>query len=155
MSLQKAVLYLTFLGLVAGLLPAQGPPEETGLLLSLTAPTTALTAGTDFKVQVTMQNTSNHYVFYRADLSGKTSPFSFDVRDSRGGEVARAPRKPGPGAGGSYFRATLHPQESMTNERVLTRDFDFSKAGRYTIQAVRQADNVIVKSNVVTVTVVP
>jgi hypothetical protein len=37
----------------------------------------------------------------------------------------------------------------------LGKEFDLSKPGRYTIHVERQDDDVVVRSNVVTITVVP
>ncbi len=155
MSLQKLALQLTFLGLIVSVVSARAQSTEPGYLLALSAPSASLTAGADIKVDVTMKNTSDHDVFYMVDPSGKLSPFSFDVRDAQGGAVPKVPRKPGPGASGSYFRATLHPGESIQRERTLGKEFDLSKPGRYTIHVERQDDDVVVRSNVITITVVP
>jgi hypothetical protein len=154
-SRQKIVLHLIWMGLMVGVALAGAQSTGPAYSLSLNVPSTSLSVGADIKVHITMKNTSDHDLFYRVDPSGKLLPFSFDVRDSQGAAVPKMPRRPGPGASGSYFRGTLHPGESIERDRILGKEFDLSKPGRYTIHVERQDDDVVVRSNVVTITVVP
>jgi len=152
----RAAAVFGFVTMVSMATPADA--AESPFSLVVKSPETTVKTGADLKVEVTMTNTSNHDIFYRADLGGVLLPFAFDVRDSEGKVVSETPQglkaHGKDRAGGSYLAVPLHPGESIHRERVLSNEFDFSKPGKYRVEVFREAGATVVKSNTITITVV-
>jgi len=159
-GLPKFIRALTIFGFATMLVfavPAHA--GESAFSLVVSTPESTVKAGTDLKAAVTMTNTSDHDIFYRADPSGTLLPFAFDVRDSEGkvvSETSKGLSAHGKNmAAGSYLGVPIHPGESIHRERVLNKEFDLEKPGKYTVQATRESGSTVVKSNIITITVVP
>ena len=143
------------------------PPKDTKqpFSLAIRLPHESVRAGLPVDVEVTIKNATDGLLFLDRNWLG-----SFDVRDSKGrqpltrrGEIIlkHAPLKPGevrdlPTGGGPPLQ--LSPQETVTVNLVVDNLFDLSQPGKYTI-LVHLPDGAggggVVKSNAVTVTVVP
>jgi hypothetical protein len=138
------------------------------LSISITAPDHVKT-GTDVKLDVAVTNTSDHEVYYSPFGAGTVSPTSLDVRDADGNTVPAIPNprkelplpppKPGEGRAGGFSASTsgirIGSGKTIHLERVINKEFDLGKPGKYTVQLAHQLDGVLVKSNAVTVTVDP
>jgi len=152
MTLIKLAVGLIVLELVVSARAVAGEPDCS---LILSAAKTTMKVGEDLKVEVTMTNSTDHDVFYKADFP----PFMIEVRDNDNKKVSeteygrKVHGKNRPG--GSYFAMPMHPGESIRRQPVLSQEFDLSQPGKYSIQAIRQVDDMVVKSNMVSITVVP
>jgi hypothetical protein len=119
---------------------------------------------------VVVTNNSDHEIYYDAFGAGTASRTDLDVRDADGHPASAAlklreqsslpPAKPGEGrAGGSYSGPSSYIRigsgKTIHLERVIGKEFDLSKPGKYTVQLAHQLDGTLVKSNAVTVTVGP
>jgi hypothetical protein len=105
-----------------------------------------------------MTNTSNHEINASAVYEGSiSSSYEYDVRDIAGNVPQKREHK-GPGRLSTITR-TLKPGESVTDNANVARWLDLSQPGEYTIQVSRRinghVDDDVVKSNIITVTVLP
>jgi hypothetical protein len=107
-----------------------------------------------------MTNTSDEQV----GLTTWPEDFRMDVFDSKG-KVVGKPQEPGDSttnqktgnfpAQGSSQGLKLAPHRVHRWQEDLSKEFDLSKPGKYTVQATRMYGKVPVKSNVLTITVLP
>ena len=67
--------------------------------------------------------------------------------------------EPGPGGYAPSARKTvfglLGPDKAIVEKMALSKEYDLSKPGKYSIQALRSDGKTDVKSNTITVTVMP
>jgi len=144
--------------------PASTPPR---ISIAINTPQAVVKAGSDVVVEVEMKNISQVDVPDGAPLTGGASTgFRWQVRDSSGKQVAMtdygiqanhlasSSGEPHMWAG-SFFSAPLAPGKVITQRLALTKEYDLSKPGKYTIQATRGDAQTDVKSNVITLTVIP
>jgi len=149
------------------LLQASTPKEAFSLTIA--APKEPLRAGAELRLQITVTNTSNR------KISFITSPgpipedgflYEIDVRDEQGRSVplssdlrGRDPRVPVDY--GSRTARTLAPGESFVDQVTVTRFYDLTRPGQYTISVARSMPprqnlgNGTVKSNSITLAVTP
>lgn len=144
-------------------------PANTAPRISIAIKTsqTVVKTGSDVVVQVEMKNISQVDVPDGAPLAdGPTTSFQWEVRDSSGKQVAmtdyglRANHLDSPNGvprvwAGSFFSAPLAPGKVITQTLALTKEYDLSKPGKYTVQASRGDGQTRVKSNIITLTVTP
>ena len=102
-------------------------------------------------------NTSHHNLFFAVGGLGRAT--KLEVLNSEGKQVQETPNgRKAQGKDtefvGSVFRATLQPGKTQTDEIDVSKEYDLSKPGRYTIQAQRWDDesHTNVKSNTITIT---
>ena len=136
------------------------PPTQVPISLTINAPSSEVKAGSEFKLDVVMTNTSDEQV----GLTTWPDDFRVDVLDSEGRVVGKA-REPGESTTNPKARnvlrkssspgLTLSPHGVFRLQEDLSKEFDLSKPGKYTVQATRMYGKTAVKSNIVTITVVP
>jgi hypothetical protein len=126
--------------------------------------------GDQIEVLIHLTNTSDKDVFLtgacapKADLNG----FRVDVKDAQGkvapetnvlrwlrGEPVSRPEEPSTWSGPSC--GTVPPKQFSNSAFILNRFYDLSQPGKYTIQVQRidPTSKMTVKSNTITVTIVP
>ncbi len=146
-------------------LVAPGPKQLFSLMIA--APKEPLRVGAELRLLVTVTNTSDR------NISFITSPglmpedgflYEISVRDSQGSPAPpsayrRTMDKRIPTDYGSRFARRLKPGESFVDQVTVTRFYDLSRPGNYTISVTRpmpprqNLGNGSVTSNAVTVTV--
>jgi hypothetical protein len=159
---------LALLSLVASVAAPQGatpttPPAEPWFSVTISTPNASVRAGSDVKLNIVLANTTGKDLHSGYGGPGRDGPvFDIDIRDSRNVAVPETPfgltlhgKNPHPFAG-SVFSAPSHPGEPIKEELILSKEYDLSKPGKYTVQ-VRERHPVFqtVKSNVITITVHP
>ncbi|HEV2195701.1 MAG TPA: hypothetical protein VGR55_08965 [Candidatus Acidoferrum sp.] len=150
---------------------AASPAHSTTTPFSLTiaTPKEPLKAGAELRLLVTITNTSNR------KISFVTSPgpipedwilYEIDVRDEQGRSVALSSDLRGmdprvPINYGSRTARSLAPGESFVDQVTVTRFYDLTPPGQYTISVARSMPprqnlgNGTIKSNAMTITVAP
>ena len=130
------------------------PPPQVPLSVTISAQSLQVKAGSEFKLDVVTTNTSDEPVY----LSFYPWDFKVDVRDSNGKAVGKVKQAEEKDAGGHTNMAQarqLAPHEVDRWQETLDRNLDWSKPGKYTIQVTRMYGKTAVKSNTITITVVP
>jgi hypothetical protein len=122
-------------------------------------------AGSEIFIKVQLKNTSKHNLSLDYDADPRTGvgfSHQYEVRDSSGSPAQKRPiSHPETGSTGHGWPARiLKPGESMDiNGDRISRLYDLSQPGKYTIQLSRiasvDAKDDVVKSNTITVTVMP
>jgi hypothetical protein len=126
-------------------------------------------AGSPVRVKITTTNTSDREVVYY-----ETGPWHYNiyVRDATGayapdtpeglGKHPWSPRRTGGGgvfSGPSFrFRLAIGPGKKQEDEVDVTKEYDLSKPGKYTVQLERpdpENKGQWLRSNTITVTVTP
>ena len=128
--------------------------------------------GSDVEVEVKMKNISAEDIFYSV-LTGRgqgpvPSGFTWEILKSEGKPVPfteyglkinHPEPELGPGgyvpAAGKTVFGLLGPGKAIVAKRALSKEYDLSKPGKYSIQALRFDGKTDVKSNVITLTVTP
>jgi hypothetical protein len=155
----QTILYL----LLSAALAVGQQPNKPPFSISTTAESPTVAAGADVWIKVRVTNTSNRDLDDSGGFSDRTGldpNFRFDVRDDRGKPV---PKRTYPhaelGVTGEPVNRTIAPGETLTQEQRVSALYDMRKPGKYVIRVSRRAsDNPRdgeIKSNAVTVTVVP
>lgn len=159
MKLHTALL-LTTIAPFSGLLLAQKPTPPFTVVLTSNEPKVNL--GADVWVKIVWTNTSKvelNASHLWDDSSGLDYSYTLDFRDTDGRPVAQPPHNPRIGRTGSASFGTLKPGESRQAEIDLSRIYDLSHPGDYTLQASRRVPNElgggIIKSNKITITIAP
>jgi hypothetical protein len=164
MKILISVASLSMLFLLPGLSFAQSAsPVESWFSLTIGTPEAIATAGSDVKLKVRFTNDTGKNLYYAVGGPGRGGPaFDINVRDSQGNAVPETSyglrmhgKDPRPWSG-SVFRATSHSGETVEINLILSKEYDLSKPGKYTVQ-VQDRRPVVrpVKSNIVTITVLP
>jgi hypothetical protein len=170
-NVQRALLLLLF-G-VCGLAVAQKVESaKPAFTLAISTAKTTFTSGTAIDLAATQKNASNHDIYFVVS-AGPEGTFGngtwMTVEDSNGTPVAETPfgrKKHGTGPhkyplGGSVFsgRTLIPPGKSFHYVIHLSKEYDLSHPGTYTVQAKMRDlwayQYPWVKSNVLTITVKP
>ncbi len=152
-----------FLGLVAVASFSQTAPQPFSLAITTKTPTVAV--GSHLKVQIVLTNTSSNTIVITRDKSveaAEQAGFSATVLDSSGKQV------PYTSFGDKFFKGELitistpfqvpmKPGEALKQEINITKLYNLSVSGVYTIQLQRkdEASAAVFRSNILTVTVTP
>jgi hypothetical protein len=144
------------------------PAEEQSLTqapgttfsLTLSAPNAEVALGANVFVTILQTNLSDRTIDCSAQAdSGVDYNYKFDVRDQHGTEAAKVVLKHPELVATSYQGCTLPPRESRLEGLLVNRVYQFNEPGEYTIQVSRLDEGVpgrvFVKSNIVTITVLP
>lgn len=151
------------------LAPLPASTAKGAFSLTIAAPKEPLKAEAELRLLVTITNTSNRKISF-VTSPGPTPEDGFlyeiDVRDEQGRPVAlssdlrgRDPRVPV--NYGSRTARTLSPGESFIDQVTVTRFYDLTRPGQYTISVSRSMPprqnlgNGTIKSNAITLTVAP
>jgi hypothetical protein len=133
---------------------ANNPPFK----IAIAAENSTVVAGADVSVKVSLTNMSDQDVYEGAaylDGIGLDSTFRFEVRDKHGKLV---PKRTYPHeelrTGRIRFR-TISVGETYTQAQQVSAFYDLREPGKYTIQVWRRNPDYDIKSNIVTITVIP
>jgi len=119
-------------------------------------------AGAEIGINIEKQNTSKHDIDCSgawSKLSGLDEGYQYDIRDANGAPVDKRSVE-------NRLPFTLRPETHVckpgesgaTNNITLTRAYDLSRPGKYTVQVSQAAPGYgpgVVKSNTITITVAP
>jgi len=130
---------------------------ETPFKIAITAESPAVVAESDVYIKVSLTNTAdrnvNEGVAYVRDLD---SAFRFEVRDEHDKLVPkRTYPHPELGTPGSVTFRTIARGETLTQEQRVSALYDMRKPGKYKIQVWKRNPDYDIKSNVITITVIP
>jgi uncharacterized protein (DUF58 family) len=133
--------------------------------LNISAKDDTVPAGSTVKVEIVLTNTSNRVIYIiheKAPDAGEQAGFTLDVRNADGSVVAFTRY------GQKFFNHeavflgapapfALKPGNPLKDEIVVSKLFDLSKPGKYSIQVKRLDDSssTEVSSNIISVTITP
>ena len=128
--------------------------------LTLEAEENPVKAGSEVKVDITLQNSYNRAIHVHLSLA--EMEYTFEVRDDQNRippETEYARKAKGRGYFSNDQILYLQPGESLPKDLlVLTKFYDMSRPGKYTVQVSRAVPKELgggtVKSNTLTITVV-
>lgn len=131
----------------------------TPFTLTLEAEENQIKTGAEIKVDITLRNSSNRAIYI--SLGPAELDYAFEVRDGQNKvppETDFARKSKGRPYYGNDTVFTLQPGESLPKALlVVTKFYDMSRPGKYTIQVSRvvpkDLGSGMVKSNTITVTV--
>jgi hypothetical protein len=159
LKFKSLVILISWAGIVSNARTGQTLPHAFSL--RITTPNQVVRAGSEVNVEVAITNESDSRIYF----SWEVSPIKMQVLNSDGKAVSVIPKvkkasrlpppKPGearPGPGGSYSSAKIDPGSTTHLNYGVTREFDLSQPGKYTLQATREVDGNVVKSNTITIT---
>jgi len=159
---KKTWMYILLLPAMAGLASGYCQGANQPATITLTTDNPTIKAGADVWVKVVMTNTSSDPIDCSVVSSnGADRRYSFAVWGPTGAPLSRKPLKhPELEGGGSIHMCTLNPKDSTTaEENLLSRLFDLTEPGTYTVQLSRMFDvagsQVRVKSNKLEIQVTP
>jgi hypothetical protein len=148
---------------------APGQAARQPFSLTVTTPQSIITAGAELRVQVTLKNITDHDIFVSRDFARETAERNYviDVRDESGQiapDTAYNRKRKDPGDAkhpnvryGSHMLETLKPGEELNDDAVVTKLYDITLPGKYSLQVSRQSSDApggnIVKSNKIGITV--
>jgi hypothetical protein len=161
------LVFLSFAPLTA-VYAAQGvQPGPQSLSLTISASESVAKAGSPVKLTIIATNASDHDVVY---YDGPSGLYRIYVRDATGGIAPETPegvrkhpwsphRTGGGGViSGPSFREHLGAGEKQETDIDLTKEYNLSQPGKYTVQVERpdpENKGKWLKSNTITVTVTP
>jgi len=161
-------LFTIALAVVAsGAVCAQVAPSPFSLTLSSFVK--VIKAGSEARLEIVLKNTSNHeFSITKSNAEDRAeSHYYIDVRDSKGRPVpdteyahtvSNLNSKPTTQFVFSEVVHTLNPGESLSDIAVITKLYDLSRPGEYTIIVSRKISRELgkgtVKSNPITITVI-
>jgi len=151
---------------------AQPAPAEPKFSLTIKTAQGTVKVGSDVVVEAEMKNISAEDVFYSVFTGRGDGPvasgFTWEILNSKGKPVPfteyglklnRPEPELGPGgyvpAAGKTIFGLLGPGKAIVEKMALSKEYDLSKPGKYSIQALRSDGKTDVKSNIVTLTVTP
>jgi carboxypeptidase family protein len=147
---------------------AQPALPEPKISITIKTAQNTVAVGSDVQVEVAMKNISQEGVGFvpSGTMSYSTTSFRWDIRDSAGKPVPmtdyglKANCLDSPGGApricaGSSFADILNPGRSLNEKLALSKEYDLSRPGRYTIQALKFDGELAVKSNIIILTVTP
>src|SRR5271165_4183531 len=147
--------------------------DQPPFSIAIGSPQQTWRIGSEVTVTVILTNTSRETVLFRKSFAQDEGELFMDVevKDDRGNPLPRTkyyrllrqdyssdfPRQPDEEfiAGGSVHKYFLKPAETLKDQIVVSRLFDLSRVGKYTIRVQRrdQGTKSLVTSNSITVTV--
>jgi hypothetical protein len=147
----------------------QPSPAEPKISITIKTAQSAVKVGSDVDVEVEMKNISTADVGAGGAMGppGLTTLFRWEIRDNDGKAVQMTeygikanhlePPPPGPPHiwAGSFFGEALSPGKTLVQKLALSKEYNLSKPGKYTIQALRFDGTIDVKSNTISLTVTP
>ena len=141
---------------------AQKHADKPPFTLLLTSNVPKVNLGTDVWVKIVWTNTSKVEMndsHLWDDSSGLDYSYTLELRDTDGHPVAQVPHNHRIGLAGSASFGTLKPGDSRDDEINLSRIYNFSHPGDYTLQVSRhvpkELGGCVIKSNEITITIAP
>lgn len=135
--------------------------ESVLFALTISGAKSSVKAGSAVWVRAILENKSDHDLsVYKAisdDMDQGGWVYQVDIRDGKGEEPRQTEFARSVGAGGSGGYIPLPPGKALTDRVNVSKLYDLSRPGRYTIQFQRvdMESKTFVTSNKITVTVVP
>ena len=161
----QILIFLSFLPLTAAHAAQNAPLAPPSLSVSISAPESVVKAGSAVKLKITTTNTSDHDVSFIVSTDGL---YDIYVRDPTGALAPETPEgarkhfwspnhRP---AAGSAFTGRHHLEADAKQEAELdvTKEYDLTKPGKYTVEVERpdpESRGKRLKSNTITITVTP
>lgn len=137
--------------------------------LKISAGNSSIKAGAAVWVDATVTNTSSHSISVSGSVEKAGFEYSIEVRNEHAAEAPKTrlgqelSGQAKPAGGGlpetvvveDFGYRTLAPGKSLTDRVEATKLYDFTEAGKYTIQFTRFDDQTksLVKSNTITITI--
>ncbi|HXW91736.1 MAG TPA: hypothetical protein VEK33_14390 [Terriglobales bacterium] len=119
-------------------------------------------AGAEIGINIEKKNTSKHDIdcfSAWSNLSGLDEGYQYDLRDANGEPVAkRGVQNPLPFTRGPGAQVCKPGETGASNNIILTRAYDLSRPGKYTVQVSQAAPGYgpgVVKSNTIKISVAP
>lgn len=152
---------------------AQLAPAKPRFSITIKTTPSKVKAGADVVVEAEMKNVSAEDIFdsFAEGCYGQgTTSFRWEIRDSDGKQVPMTEYgikanhlEPPPGSVGPYVPVCVNvisyplgPGKTVMQKLALSKEYDLSKPGKYSIQALRgDTTTTDVKSNTITLTVTP
>lgn len=165
------LLLLMVLGMSGGAVYAAA--DVASFTITISSPQNTWKAGSDVVVSISLINTSNQRIFFRkapgqafgerfmdveaTDDQGKSLPrtkYYHGLRTEDGDGNRRQPTEE-LAIGGSVSKKFLKPGETLQDGIVVSKLFDLSRAGKYTIRVQRrdEGSKSLVMSNTITLTI--
>jgi hypothetical protein len=149
---------------------AFGQPKQPAFSIAISAPD-VISAGSEPKLSIVLKNTSDHEIMLGRSVQPGHGELHHDVevRDDKGdlapeteyhrkikGRLSATPGKapPPPNVRSDIF-IPMKPGETRNDDLTISKLYDLSKPGKYTIQVSRFDEDTkgVVKSNTITVSV--
>lgn len=151
--------------LVSTIAAAITQPAAAPFSLTISTKTKSVQAGSEVKVQILLKNISNNEIYVLREKSPslpEQAGFTAAVSDAKGMAVAYTNYgdkfyKGEAVTFGSPSYAYLKPGETLEQEMEVSKLFDLSKPGTYTVQVQRKDDRsaAVAKSNTISITITP
>ncbi|SRR6266496_4004907 len=147
---------LTILGAAQSTQAVQSP-----FTITISTPRPVIKAWSPVMLKIVMTNTSEHAESYV--VVAQKAHYDIVVTDEKGNpapntpygqKIHRSNRSPLIGSS-TMFRATLQPGEKRHSEVDISKEYDLSQPGNYTISAQDIQGGITVKSNTINVTITP
>ena len=163
---------------------AQEQPRKPSFAIVITASLSEIKVGLPVPLRLALTNTSDEPMHYSGGIVNgpvfrkmQLRQIDIQVHGSDGKPVAEteygktihgrsiqpppvvndpsAPGRPVPGSGSHAIMSALDPRQTLTEESDLSKEFDLTKPGKYTVQAFQKDGNtgLIVISNKITFTI--
>jgi len=133
-------------------------PSQAPFKISIETEKSAVVAGEDVLVNVSLTNTSNQNVeetvMYQDGIR-LDSTFRFEVRDQHGKLVPKRVYPDEELRSGSFSVHSIPAGRTLTQSQPVSTLYDMRKPGKYTVQVWRPDPVYEIKSNIVTITVTP
>jgi hypothetical protein len=145
--------------------PTRGQ-SEAPFSIRVKAPAKVVELGSDITVQIVLTNASDHELhLWKIPGYAPQAEFyyAFDVRDDQGRELPETEYGRRMKSGfmrGSRISYTVAPGESVADEAVMTKLYNFSQPGKYTVQISRSIAQIqgsgkgVVRSNTIAIELV-
>ncbi len=161
----KILLFSLFLLLIAAHAQQKPQSAQPSLSLTISVPETVVKAGSPIKLSITTTNTSDHDVSYIVSTLGLSDVYVHDAAGALAPETPEGAQKHffspkhRPFAGSVFSaRAHLEAGAKQNVEVDLTKEYDLTKPGKYTVYVERpdpENKGNQLKSNTITITVTP
>ena len=124
--------------------------------ISIASPKSTWESGTSIRLDITIENHLNKVLLLSSSRPEDRARSEIAVLTSDGHHVELL-HKPQPGDGKSGLGIGLEPHESVSESLNLSRVFDLTKPGNYSVQLQKRdpESNLTVESNVITITITP
>jgi hypothetical protein len=160
----KHYAFMTLIAIICWTVLARG--SEAAFSITISTPQAVVKGGTEVKVNILLKNTSGHELAVAkalGEVHGEISGYRVDVWDSNGRRLRRT--KYGATVEGdtdvlgpfSLRTKILQPDTTLNDSLIISKLYDLSKPGKYTIQVYRvdHENKSVVKSNLIKLTVSP
>jgi hypothetical protein len=163
-NLLRILIGCSAVGALVGAGSSQVTAKVPSFSIQILAPQAVVKVGSDVRLKIVFTNNTSQPLHYATGAPGRgTGPsFDIDLRDSDGKRIpetpyglktqGKAPHRP---FVGSVFAATVQPGGTLVREVLLSKEYEISKSGKYTVEVTERNPNPERgESNTITLTVV-